>query len=250
MALKRFGSVMGNVIASRAVKGKGNNSGPIAVGVELIQDLSAISSPVEGFLRRHRHRVKTLLSDGTRTDTYVVDYVDRAASTRDAVGFIPFAKKHIPGETLILLRKQVRYAAWIATGTPLICEVAAGVIEQPETPEETSQRELYEETGIEVDLSRVRPLGRPIFVLPGSLTERLFVTSIEVTEEMINAAIEAGISGDGDPFEEGAELVAIRLDEAMRAIAGTKSGATPDIVDAKSEVIIRRLRDALLEGTL
>lgn len=226
------------------MKGKSRSS-PIAVGVELIQDLSAISSPIEGFLRRYRHRVKTLLSDGTRTDTFVVDFIDRAHDRRDAVGFIPFAKKTPVEETLVLLRRQVRYGAWVATGVPLVCEVAAGVIELPETPEQTAQRELYEETGIEIGLEHVRLLGRPLFILPGALTERVFCVSIEVPEDIIRESVGAEVIGDGSPFEQGAELVALTLAEALGAVEGKRSGATPDIADAKTELILRRLKEAL-----
>jgi 8-oxo-dGTP pyrophosphatase MutT (NUDIX family) len=268
VALKRFGSVIRNVIASRAVKGKDDNRGPIgfragkaapeatsrsspiAVGVELIQDLSAISSPIEGFLRRHRHRIKTLLSDGTRTDTYVADYIDRAGDFRDAVAIAIFARQKTPGETLILLRRQVRYAAWISTGAPLVTEVPAGVLELPETPEECAQREVYEETGIEVGLDKVRQLGRPFYILPGTITERLFAASAEVSSEAIRAAAGTQPMGDGSPFEEGAELVVLTLADALSAIAGKRSGATPDIMDSKTELLLRRLKDALSEGTV
>lgn len=240
---------MGDVIAFRAVKGKGNN-GPIAVGVELIQDLSAISSPIDGFLRRHRHRVKTLLSDGTRTDTYVADYIDRASVGRDAVGFVPFARKEKVADTVILLRRQVRYPAWVATQTPLVCEVPAGVIDEPETPEETACRELYEEAGIEAELKQVRQLGRPFFILPGTLTELMYSACIEVGEQQLEAALQLELPGDGGAFEQGAEVIVLTLGEALRAIDGHRSGAIPDIMDGRTEIILKRLRDALAEGSL
>lgn len=235
------------------MKGKDDKSGhplPIAVGVELIQDLSALSSPVEGFLRRHRHRIKTLLSDGTRTDTYVADYIDRAGDFRDAVAIAVFARQRSIGETLILLRRQVRYAAWISTGAPLVCEVPAGVLELPETPEECAQREVYEETGIEIGLDKVRQLGRPFFILPGTITERLYSACAEVPEKALRAAAGTQPLGDGSPFEEGAELVVLTLEQALQSIAGKRHGATPDIMDSKTEILLRRLKDALSDGSL
>ena len=55
---------------------KRESTAPRVVGVEIIQDISRISSPIDGFLRRMRVRAKSLLSDGTRTDTYVMDWWD------------------------------------------------------------------------------------------------------------------------------------------------------------------------------
>lgn len=233
--------------------GKKKEGPPIAVGVELIQDISKISGPIEGFLRRHRHRVKTLLSDGRRTDTYVADYMDRDPALRDAVAIVPYARVHTsarPGDTRIILRRQVRYGAFVATGTALVTEVLAGLIEQPERPEETAVREVYEEASLEVELSAVHTLGLPFFVIPGISTERIHPVAVTLTEDALAEALACEPPGDGSPFEEGAEILSLSLHEALRAIAGVRSGAVPEIGDAKTEIALRRLHDALEEGRL
>lgn len=230
------------------------HSRPLGAGVEIIQDISAISQPLEGYLKRYRHRVKTVLTDGSRTDVYVVDFIDRLPHLRDAVGVAIFSrasKNERPGAVRVMLRRQVRYAAFLAVGAPLVTEVVCGLIEAPETPEETSARELWEEAGLEISPSAVRRLGRPTFILPSILTERFYPTAIEVTEEMMRSAVEDHESGDGSPFEAGAEHVVMTLDEALAANAATgPGGAELQITDSKTELILRRLYDALREGEL
>jgi 8-oxo-dGTP pyrophosphatase MutT (NUDIX family) len=240
-------------------KGPGGSSPPEerlprAVGVELVQDISAISSPLDGFLRRHRHRVKTLLSDGTRTDTYVVDYIDRSGGTRDAMAVAPFARDPSGAieRTQVLLRRQVRYAAYLIAGEPLTTELIAGVIEEGERPEECVVRELYEEAGLEVELAKVRRLGLPYFVLPGTLTERLVPMAVELDPSALRQAVDIDPYGDGSPFEEGAEAVVLTLGEVFDLIArgpASEKGAL-SISDSKTELILGRLWRALERGAL
>src|SRR6185369_8190501 len=118
---------------------------PRAVAVELIQDISGISSPLEGFLRRHRHRLKTILSDGQRTDVYVADFCDRAADRRNAIAVAAYARDPggDPMDAWILLRRQMRYAAYLVTGQPLTTEVIAGILEGDEALEEAVIREVW-----------------------------------------------------------------------------------------------------------
>ena len=88
--------------------------------VETVQDLSRVSSPLDGFLRRFRLRVKSVLSDGSRTDTFVVDYADRDPERRHAACVLPYARaaSQKPSETQVILRSQVRYPASLVTGQP------------------------------------------------------------------------------------------------------------------------------------
>jgi 8-oxo-dGTP pyrophosphatase MutT (NUDIX family) len=227
------------------VKAEDADPPPKAIGVELVQDISAISPPLTGFLRRHRHRVKTILSNGSRTDTYVVDYLDRASGTRDAAVFAPYATSPTGklSETRVLLRRQVRYAAWLVTKEPLTTELMAGVIEQGETAAECVVRELREEAGIEAPLSVMRSLGRPLFILPGTLTERIFPIALEVPGELLDRPELLFAAGDGSPFEEGAELLVLSLAEIERAIDQGR------IADAKTELVISRLARSLEAAT-
>jgi 8-oxo-dGTP pyrophosphatase MutT (NUDIX family) len=225
------------------LKTKDDGARPLATAIDLIQDISAISSPVEGYLRRYRHRIKTRLSDGTRTDVFVADFVDRASHQRDAVGVILFARAPSIEATRVLLRRQLRYAAYIALGTPLVAEVVAGLIERPETPEQTAVRELWEEVGIHVPADVPKALGKPFFILPGLLPELMFPVAVELTNEVLESAQDALPSGDGSPFEQGAEHVIMQL-----CIRGAREDI--DVADSKTELILRRLEQALREGSL
>jgi ADP-ribose pyrophosphatase len=230
------------------VKPKDTRPKPLAASIDLIQDISAISSPVEGYLRRYRHRIKTRLSDGSRTDVFVADYVDRASHQRDAVGVVLFARGDTSMSARVLLRRQLRYAAYIALGAPLVTEVVAGLIERPETPEQTAVRELYEEVGIEVAPDAVKRLGKPFFILPGLLPELMYPIAIELTPQLLEAACEAMPSGDGSPFEQGAEHVIMTIEEAIATSCAP--GANVDVADSKTELLLRRLEQGLREGTL
>jgi 8-oxo-dGTP pyrophosphatase MutT (NUDIX family) len=220
---------------------------PRAVDIELIQDISKISSPVEGFLRRHRHRAKTVLEDGTRTDVYVADFVDRDPYHRHAVGAAVYsrpARRKDVGSARVLLRRQVRYALYLMTKEPLCTEVVAGLQEGDESPEATAVREVDEEAGITASTTDVRILGNAFFVLPGTLTEQITPVAVEVPEETLLQAVENEISGDGSPFEEGAELVSMTLDQALSLIdaPARHHGSLLWINDAKTELILLRLQ--------
>jgi ADP-ribose pyrophosphatase len=189
------------------------------VGVELVQDLSRLSSPVEGYLRRHRQRVKTRLDDGSRTETYVVDYVDREPHRRDAVaiaihGAVPARVE----DTRILLRRQVRYAAYVVAGRPLTTEVFAGLIEGGERPEEATLREVWEEAGIEIEPGQIHALGPPFFMLPGIFTERVFPVAVQVPDQTLVASLELEPPGDGSPFEMGSDALILTLGEAFERL--------------------------------
>jgi len=217
---------------------------PITLGAELIQDLSAVSPPVSGYLRRHRHRIKTLLSDGTRSDAFVVDVIDRA--DRDAVCVAIWARAPRLEDTLLLLRRQFRYGAYLASGAPSVIELVAGVIERGETPEVTGARELREEAGLLAEPSHLQRLGPPVFALPSILTERIFPLAAEVEPAVLRRATETPSAGDGSPFEDGAEMFVLTLGETKAWMA--REGGPDAIADAKTELVLARLERAIENG--
>jgi ADP-ribose pyrophosphatase len=224
------------------------------LGVELIQDISRLSSPVEGFLHRHRHRVKSVLEHG-RSDTFVVDFVDRREGLRDAVAvaaYVPPRAGASPASARVLLRRQLRYPVFVAIGQPLFTEVVAGVWERPETLERAAARELEEEAGLIVDTAEIAPLGPPFFPTPGVMTERIYLVSVAVPEAELEAALAHPPPGDGSPFEEGASLWAPTLEEALDALdrdpTEAPEDARPPIADAKTELALRRLWVRLAGG--
>ena len=213
------------------------------MGVELIQDLSQVSSPTQGFLRRHRHRVKTILSNGRRTDTYVVDYVDRPAHRRDAVGVIAFQPKHTPGEAVVLLREQVRYPPLIVGGRPTLIEIVAGLIEGDERPEVAGLRELEEEAGLSISEEHATLLGGLFFPSPGILTERISIVAVELPPDAFDRPLSP--LGDGSAMEEGAVLLSMSLDDALSLADRGGSDEEPQIQDAKTELALHRLKRML-----
>lgn len=222
---------------------------PRVIRVEMVQDLSRVSSPVEGFLRRYRHRAKSLLSDGTRTDTYVVDYVDRAPERRHAVCVLPYVvdPNEDPGRTQVILRAQMRYPVHLVTGRPALIEAIAGIVEGDEPPLQTGARELWEESGIEVEPDQVFSLGAPFFPSPGVLTEMVHVLAVEVPARVLEPGALPPPPTDGSLMEVGAELLAFTLEDAL-ALTGAPSSAELFLADAKTEIAMYRLR-AHLEGS-
>lgn len=218
------------------------------MGVEIIQDISRISSPTDGFLRRLRVRAKSLLADGTRTDSYVLDYVDRREDLRDAVSILPYAPApglQPVGATRVLFRRQLRYPAYLITGQALFTEAIAGLIEAPENAQDAAVRELYEETGVRVTRDRMRPLGRPYFPTPGAFTERIFPFAVEVDREELERAEAYADS----PMEEGAEMITTSLSDAMVLVDQDPLAVDRGvfIADAKTEILLYRLQAFLLE---
>jgi ADP-ribose pyrophosphatase len=95
------------------------------------------------------------LADGSRADREVVVH-------RGAVALVPMVD-----EEHVCLIKNQRYAV----GKTLL-EVPAGTIDLGETPAQTAERELVEETGFRA--GRIRPI-REWYVSPGVLTERMYL---------------------------------------------------------------------------
>ncbi|MBI4822240.1 MAG: NUDIX hydrolase [Deltaproteobacteria bacterium] len=221
--------------------------GPLAIGIELIQDVTLLSGPGEGFLRRHRHRVKTLLDDGTRTDVFVVDFIDRDPHRRNAAVVALYAPAERPDDALVWLRRQVRYAQSRVSGHPLCTELVAGIIESPEDPLGCARREVLEEVGLDLPETSFSHLGPPFFVLPGTLTEEIHLIAARATQAQLLSASERCPPGDGSPFEEGAQPVILTLGQALELAASSRP-ADPSqvwIADAKTELGLRRLRDRL-----
>lgn len=229
----------------------GDPSWPRAVDIELVQDLSRISSPVDGYLRRYRHRLKTVFDDGHRSDVYVADYVDRDPSKRDATAvaaYVPATSGEV-ADTIILLRRQVRYGAFVAARRPTTTELIAGLIEDEEAPEVCVVREMWEEAGLEVAPEKIRRLGKPFFILPGIFTERIVPMAVELTGAELALALSEPPPGDGSAHEAGADLLQLTLGEIFERIE-SEAPADPRalvIDDAKTELVLARLW-RVLEG--
>lgn len=113
-------------------------------------------------------------------------------------------------------------------------EVPAGLVEPGESPASAAARELDEELGFQLDASALEPLGPWAVPAPGFIGEIHFYFHVRVAP-----AARREPRGDGSPLEESAAIVAVPLDEALDAC---RRG---EIRDAKTELALRRLADAL-----
>jgi len=116
-------------------------------------------------------------------------------------------------------------------------EVPAGLVEPGEDPAETAARELGEELGFTARASDMRPLGPWTFPAPGFIGERHLFYAVEV-----DPSVRQVPSEDGSALERAAAICALPL---LEVIEHCRTGA---IRDAKTELVARRLVEALSLG--
>lgn len=210
--------------------------------IEVVEDLTATARCDEGFLRLKRLRCRNVRGDGSRSEVYRVDVVDRPKL--DAVAVLLYRRS---GEGLeVLTRTNLRPAAYFRAGKPmtvpdgqvhlLVEEIVAGLLEPSDVGEEGIRRraaeEAWEEGGMKVSPGAVELLGSPFFLAPGILSEKVFPTAVDVTGKEGDAP-----PGDGSPLEEGGRL---RWWPADGLLEACRRG---DIQDAKTEISVLRLMD-------
>ena len=192
-----------------------------------------------GFLRLRRLRLRVRREDGSLSDEGLYDYVERPLG-RDAVVLVLW---HRAADGIqILLRTAPRVPMWFARGPDVgrhVTELVAGILERGEDDWPAIQRraaaEAHEEAGVRVAPESVQRLGPPLFPTVGMYPELFHFVAAEVRDP--NAAEPPPT--DGSPFEEGAALEWLTLDDALaRCAAGT-------INDLKTECALRRLREQL-----
>lgn len=204
-----------------------------------------------GFLRvrrlvlRHRH------VDGTRSPSYVCDFAIRPKGS-DAVVVVLWRRR--AGAVEVLLRDGLRPPVWFGRSdpgarpladearSPWMTEVVAGIVEKDDIGEHGIRRraaiESREEAGYDVAVDRFEFLGAGSFPSPGSMPEKYHLLAAELAADAEPGPLE----GDGSPMEEGATT---RWCELELAIAACVRG---EIVDGKTELILRRLRDRLTDS--
>lgn len=205
-----------------------------------------------GFLEVRRIRLRNRRDDGSLSREYISDSIARRA--QDAVVVAIYARR--PGLPQgssgieVLVRDGLRPALTFgrdASRAPLpepppglfLTELVAGVLE-PEDRGEAGLRsraaaEVLEEAGFVVAPEAIELLGPGLFPSPGCLVEKFYFACVEV-----DPATQRALAGDGSPMEEGATTRWLSLDAALAACANG------DIVDLKTEVGLRRLRDRLV----
>lgn len=193
-----------------------------------------------GFLVLRRLRLRLLLDDGATTQEGTWDYVERPMGL-DAVVLALWHRRD-DGGVEVLLRSGVRVPLHFGRPDPprstLLPELVAGILEAGEESEaalqERAAAEALEEAGLRIEASSVRRLGPASFPSPGMCAELFHFVAAEVRDRAAVAP-----PGDGSPFEEGAVLEWVPLEEALARCA------KGEIQDMKTELGLRRLREFL-----
>lgn len=212
------------------------------IGLELLEDLSPPDQ--HGFLKLVRRRYRAHYPDGTQSEPFLYDAIDRKAL--DAVVIVAH---FVAGnaERRVFLRSALRPPLTLRElkHSPLpnepcdgaLWELPAGLVEESERSAtgvvQSAQRELLEELGFEVALSALHPLGPSTFPAPGFVAERHFFFEVEVDP---STRKDPGL--DGSPLEHGGKVIDLSLAEALGMC---RRG---EIEDAKTELALRRLSEA------
>jgi ADP-ribose pyrophosphatase len=208
---------------------------PPDVRANIVRDDSATASATGGFVNLRRLTLTVTGTDGRTSAPFPFDLATRRAI--DAVVVVAhFARD---GERYVYLRSCPRPALMLHVD-PLgprpgnLWELAAGLIEPGESPRVGGARELHEELGFEVHPSALVPLGGCTYPAPGFIAEQHHFFHVEVDPSDRKTPPE-----DGSPLEADALIVTCTL---VDAIAHCRAGA---IVDAKTELALRRLAETL-----
>jgi GDP-mannose pyrophosphatase NudK len=135
----------------------------------------------------------------------------------------------------ILLTKQFRLAAFINGYTSgMLLETCAGLIENNESPEETIQREIEEETGYKV--KTVEKLFE-LYSTPGAVTEKVYYYKASY-----NDAEKVSEGGGLANEQEDIEVIEMPFEEAYTKVT---SG---EIQDAKTVVLLQYARMNLFKA--
>jgi ADP-ribose pyrophosphatase len=210
------------------------------VDLEVLEDFSASARCDEGFLQIRRLRVRNRRADGSTSPIYRVDVVDRPRL--DAVAVLVF-RRNAQGAHEFLTRQNLRPAAHFRKDkhptvpdgrSHLFCEeIVAGLFEAADEGEAgvraRAAAEVFEEAGYRVEPASVVLLGPPFFVAPGIVSEKIFLTAVDVTGLSAQAP-----EGDGSPLEEGGDPT---WHSQAQLLAAIDSGR---VQDAKTELALRR----------
>jgi ADP-ribose pyrophosphatase len=200
-------------------------------------------APARAYLTIRRLELRAQFPDGSVSEPFFYDLVERKAL--DAVVVAPHFRDE-SGARKVLLRSALRppvvfrpRSAWPVPERETLgglWEFPAGLVEPHERSEEglrrCAARELYEETGAEIAVEAMLPLGPSVFPCPGIIGERHFFFHAEVDPTALVPPIE-----DGSVLERQAALVTVTLQDALALV---RAG---EIEDAKTELALRRLAE-------
>jgi ADP-ribose pyrophosphatase len=218
--------------------------------IEIIDDRSSSIPSDGGFLKVRRLRLRSHYADGSVSEVYPYDVVDRKAL--DAVVVVLFAiRADAPTDPFVCVRSALRPPLALRGERDLVVpdprsdvelwEMPAGLIEAHEKGFDgvraCASRETLEETGFEVAASEFELLGVPVFLSPGMCGEKIHIACARVADH--RAAVNP--AGDG-VLEVGAIVEWWPLSVCFaRASDGV-------IEDAKTELALHRFKARLARG--
>lgn len=210
------------------------------IHLELLEDLSPQAAP--GFLKLIRRRYRAHYPDGSVSEPFVYDQIDRVAI--DAVvicaHFVDGGRRHVYLRSALRPpihdRDPSRGPFELVPQRGNLWELPAGLVEARDQtcagPRLTAQRELFEELGFQVEVAGLKALGPVVFPAPGFVAEQHFFFEIDV-----NPALREQPALDGSALEQWGRVVAVPLSEALELCR------LGQIQDAKSELGLRRLQE-------
>jgi len=207
--------------------------------LELVEDISPLAPA--GFLRLIRRRLRGKFPDGTRSQPFAYDEVDRRAidAVVIAAHFVQGGQRWVYLRSALRPPLRFRDPARSPGGsreTGALWELPAGLIEPGEQSTggvlRAGCRELREELGFLALEGDLQMLGPPIWPSPGVLSERLYFVQLVVQPERREEP-----SLDGSALERHGRVVAVPLERALELC---RSGR---IQDAKTELALRRLAE-------
>lgn len=218
--------------------------------IEIVDDRSSSVPSDGGFLKVRRLRMRTHFADGTATEVYAYDVIDRKAL--DAVVMVLHAHRpEAPADPFICMRTALRPPLALRQQRELpiadprpdveLWELPAGLIEPHEKGVEgvlaCAAREAHEETGFELPPTEFSLLGVPVYLSPGMCGEKIHMVSARIADH--RADVRA--AGDG-VIEANARVEWWPLSECLaRAAEGV-------IEDAKTELALHRFSQRLSRG--
>jgi ADP-ribose pyrophosphatase len=207
----------------------------------LVEERPSLDPP--GFLRLRRAMLRVTFADGTVSEPFEYDRIER--SRLDAV-VVAAHYRGADGRRQVVLRSALRppVAMRPRDTSPIeekpslgaLWELPAGLVEaderSPEGLRRCAARELHEEIGIEVPADALQSLGPSAFPAPGVIGERHFFFHVEIDPARFQAP-----TLDGSALEQQALVISVDL---AQALALAREG---EIEDEKTELALRRLAE-------
>lgn len=208
------------------------------IALSITEDYTAQSKCDEGYLRIKRRKMRARYADGSTSEEFKYDVVERW--NQDAVAILLHFVRD--GERHVILRSAIRpplalresligaHADGVTRGE--LWEIPAGLVEKDERSEDGLKlccvRETEEEVALTIRKEDVRPLGAAFFPSAGIVGECVFLFEAEV-----DASKRGEPKGDG-ALEKNARVIEVSI---AQALDWCDRGLLPD---SKTELAIRR----------